>query len=118
MRHDWKLHLVVVLSLSCYLSGCGMEPFEKPPGRNVTNSLPLAAGGDTIPVASFNIQVFGISKSKNTKVMSVLARTIRKFDVVAVQEIRSKDQTVLPQFIEQINDDGAHYRFVIGPRLG
>jgi len=73
---------------------------------------------DTIHVASFNIQVFGLSKLKKKPVMDVLADVVRRFDVVAVQELRAKDQSVIPRFVELINSDGSRYDYVVGPRLG
>jgi endonuclease/exonuclease/phosphatase family metal-dependent hydrolase len=71
----------------------------------------------TIRVASFNIQVFGEKKVNNPRVRSLLVEIIRQFDVVAVQEIRSK-QDILPQFVDAVNAGGRHYDFVIGRRLG
>src|SRR5262249_50929469 len=71
----------------------------------------------TIRVASFNIQVFGERKVGEPRVRSLLLEIIRQFDVVAVQEIRSK-QDILPQFVDALNAGGRHYDFVIGPRLG
>lgn len=109
--------LAAVLLSATAFSGCG-DVFNDLGRRGVTNSLPPAAGGDTVTIATFNIQVFGTSKSKKTDVMEVLAKTIRRFDVVAIQEIRSKDDSIIPEFVERINDEGAHYRHVIGPRLG
>jgi endonuclease/exonuclease/phosphatase family metal-dependent hydrolase len=54
--------------------------------------------------------------------MNVLAGIVRHFDIVAVQEIRSRDQTLIERFVERINHDEAgsprHYRHVLGPRLG
>jgi endonuclease/exonuclease/phosphatase family metal-dependent hydrolase len=70
-----------------------------------------------IRVASFNIQVFGEKKLSNPRVRGLLAEIVRQFDVVAVQEIRSK-QDILPQFVDMINSSGRHYDFVVGPRLG
>ena len=81
-------------------------------------SYEQAPVNDTIRIASFNIQVFGTSKARNPQVMDVLARVIRMFDVVAIQEIRAKDQTIIPRFVEQINASGARYAHVLGPRLG
>jgi deoxyribonuclease-1-like protein len=80
--------------------------------------VPVARDRNTIRVASFNIQVFGNSKAAKPKVMNVLAETIRQFDVVAIQEIRTKSQDLLPRFVDLINSTGRHYDFVIGPRLG
>ncbi len=79
---------------------------------------PPARGGQTIRVATFNIQVFGQSKLRKPKVMQVLAQVIRRFDVVAIQEIRSKRQDVLPRLLEYVNADGSRYDYAIGPRLG
>ncbi|MCE9552528.1 MAG: endonuclease/exonuclease/phosphatase family protein [Planctomycetes bacterium] len=81
----------------------------EPPGREAQ---------DTIRVASFNIQVFGTAKANKPEVMSILAEVIRSFDVVAIQEIRSKDDTLLPRFVELINATGVRYDYAIGPRLG
>ena len=79
---------------------------------------PPARAGSTIRIASFNIQVFGESKLAKPEAMRVLAEVIRRFDVVAIQEIRSATQDVMPRFIQMINAEGASYDFVIGPRLG
>lgn len=89
--------------------------------RPVTTSIHATApnrGGETIRIASFNIQVFGQSKSDEPQVMDVLAKVVRRFDVVAIQEVRSKNQDVLPRFVELVNADGSRYDFVLGPRLG
>lgn len=77
-----------------------------------------AAGGGTVTIASFNIQVFGTSKMSKPQVVRVLVDVIRRFDLVAIQEIRCKLDSLLPDFVRQINADGSQYGFVIGPRLG
>ena len=79
---------------------------------------PVQRTGETIRVASFNIQVFGTSKSNKPHVMEKLAVIARQFDVIAIQEIRSKDNGIIPAFIDLINSTGRHYDFVIGPRIG
>ena len=73
---------------------------------------------DAITICSFNIQVFGESKISKPQVVEVLAKVVRKFDIVAVQEVRAKSDSVIPQFLSAINADGSRYQFVIGPRLG
>jgi len=80
--------------------------------------LPDARSGDTIRIASFNIQVLGQSKIRKPEVMDILARVVRRFDIVAVQELRSKADDVIPRFLELINAEGGHYRSIVGPRLG
>ncbi len=76
------------------------------------------APSGAIRIASFNIQVFGTSKIGKPEVMRVLTDVVRRFDVVAIQEVRSVDDSILPTFVSMINADGARYDVVIGPRLG
>ena len=86
---------------------------------SIPPAMPPVAGTDRpVRIATFNIQVFGTSKLGKPEVMDVLAKVVRRFDVVAIQEIRSTDQTVIPQFVQMINSQGARYHYVIGPRLG
>jgi endonuclease/exonuclease/phosphatase family metal-dependent hydrolase len=69
-------------------------------------------------IATYNIQVFGTSKLAKPKAMSVIIQVIRQFDLVAIQEVRSKDDSILPQLVAALNADGSRYDFIIGPRLG
>ena len=77
-----------------------------------------SSGQPSVRLATFNIQVFGVAKLKRAAAMSVLSRIVRRFDVVAVQEVRAKDQSVVARFVSLINADGARYDHVLGPRLG
>ena len=82
---------------------------------------PPTAGGkppDALLVCSFNIQVFGESKLAKPEVVEVLARVVRMFDIVAIQEVRAKSDSVVPTFVQAVNADGSRYHWVIGPRLG
>lgn len=91
------------------------------PGQEATGfpvSTSASTGRDVLRIATFNIQVFGTKKIGNPVVTDVLTKIVRNFDVVAVQEIRSVADDILPRFIERLNADGRHYDFVIGPRLG
>jgi endonuclease/exonuclease/phosphatase family metal-dependent hydrolase len=77
----------------------------------------VARSGNAVRVASFNIQVFGESKMAKPRVRALLVEIVRQFDIVAIQEVRSKAD-VLPQFVDGLNAGGRHYDYVIGPRLG
>jgi deoxyribonuclease-1-like protein len=83
----------------------------------LASNIPVRQAG-TVKIASFNIQVFGKSKLEKPEVMQVLAETVRKFDVVAIQEVRSVTDDIVPRFVDFINSAGRHYDFVIGPRQG
>jgi len=99
---------------------------EQPPAQSASAdeqadeapAPPLVAESDTIRIGTFNIQVFGQSKLGEPKVMEILAQVARRFDVLAIQEIRSKQQDVLPRYVELINAEGGQFDFVIGERLG
>ncbi len=87
-------------------------------GWNHSGNASATSDGDTIRIASFNIQVFGTAKMKKAQVVEILAQVVRRFDVIAIQEIRASDSNVLPQFVDVVNATGRHYEFAIGPRLG
>ncbi len=93
-------------------------PPQSPPAAPA--STPAASGKpvDAITIGTFNIQVFGESKISKPQVVDVLARVVRGFDVVAIQEVRAKSDGVIPQFVSAVNATGGRYRHVIGPRLG
>lgn len=100
------------------LNGLKLKPREGAVGQAGDTSLPTARPGETIRIGTFNIQVFGESKLAKPHVMDILARVARQFDVLAIQEVRSQNQDILPQFVELINATGRQYDYVIGPRLG
>lgn len=110
--------VVVVLIACCYFSGLIDSSLLRRELPTQSTTVSSSESGDAIRVATFNIQVFGVSKLGKPNVMKVLAQTVRQFDVVAIQEIRSKDTSVLPRFVDMINSDGSEYAFTIGPRLG
>ncbi len=89
------------------------ERDEQTPGNNQAGNQNHA-----IRIASFNIQFFGQSKLSDKQVTQRLAEIVRRFDVVAIQEIRSKDQLLMPKFVSIVNATGARYDFLISSRLG
>jgi deoxyribonuclease-1-like protein len=113
MRRTTQLLIALIIGL-CLL---GKQIYKQVSLRAIP-SQPVTQSGDTIKVCSFNIQVFGTSKLKKPQVMDVLTKVVRQFDVVAIQEVRSTDDTVMSRFVEMINADGSRYDFILGPRLG
>lgn len=73
---------------------------------------------DVIRIATFNVQVFGPEKSGNRIVQARLTEICRKFDLIALQEIRSVQKNLLPEFVQNLNSRGGQYGFVISPRVG
>jgi endonuclease/exonuclease/phosphatase family metal-dependent hydrolase len=100
----------------------GLDRISLPglPGKPASTELGQPPGGETIRIASFNIQAFGHAKLEKPQVMEKLVNIVRRFDVVAIQEVRSQQQDVLPRFVDLINGPGGaqQYDFVISQRLG
>jgi endonuclease/exonuclease/phosphatase family metal-dependent hydrolase len=71
-----------------------------------------------ITIASFNIQVFGVTKASKTDVMNVVADTVSQFDIVAIQEIRDKTGTAIEKLEGMVDVLGTNYVVITGPRLG
>ncbi len=100
-------------------TGCNVEQvLEQLPDGTQTTATSSPQPGETIRLASFNIQVFGQSKMDKPEVMKVLTQVVKSFDIVAVQELRSKEQDVIPRWLEMINADGSQWASLVGPRLG
>jgi len=122
---------ILVIGLFTFLSRFQADPSfqNKNPLSDpisVTGNVEIQSGGEagsktpkqTIRIASFNIQVFGQSKLSKKQIAQRLAQIVTQFDIVAVQEIRSKDQSLMPEFVGMINSRGSKYDFLISPRLG
>jgi deoxyribonuclease-1-like protein len=89
----------------------GAAPLGPPP---VARMKP----NDRIVVGTFNIKDFGVKKTSDKMVMAVLADIIRRFDVLAIQEISSADQDVLLPLLSQVNLLGGRYTGVLSKRIG
>ncbi len=76
-------------------------------------------GGGTMTIASFNIQVFGSAKAGKAGVMDVLAAIVRRYDIVAVQEIKDISGETPLAFLDLINSkEGSHYGVLLSDRTG
>ncbi|GAB5466580.1 MAG: hypothetical protein Kapaf2KO_20160 [Candidatus Kapaibacteriales bacterium] len=63
------------------------------------------SGSDTLRIASFNIQVFGVAKMKRPEVVNSLIRIIDNFDIVAIQEIRDKSGEGISMLMDILGSD-------------
>jgi endonuclease/exonuclease/phosphatase family metal-dependent hydrolase len=72
----------------------------------------------TVRVASFNVQKFDEAKADQPQTLDRLAQIVRRFDVVALQEITARHNDVLPRLVEAVNAEGRKYDFVASPPLG
>lgn len=72
----------------------------------------------TLILGSFNIQRLGPSKMGDQQRMQYYADIIRRFDVIALQEITSNDENTLPMLLQYVNANGARYGYTISPQIG
>lgn len=73
---------------------------------------------DTIRIASFNLSGWGDRNRDIPAVTAMLVRLIGQFDVIALQDIRSKRDDLLPNLMIELNRGGRAFDFMIGPRIG
>jgi hypothetical protein len=94
------------------------------PRKTTSNAAPDAASADvpaaplrpTIRIATFHLGRFDEAKLANRRINDVLLRLLPRFDLVAVQGVRGKNQGVLHRLIEQLNGAmGRTYDFATCP---
>lgn len=86
--------------------------------QNCNNQDLVCQTTDSIKIASFNIQVFGVTKASNPTVMAVLADTISNFDIIAIQEIRDESGQAIEILENTVDKLGVDYDYIIGSRVG
>jgi endonuclease/exonuclease/phosphatase family metal-dependent hydrolase len=70
---------------------------------------------ETIIIASFNIQIFGVSKMAKPEVVGILVDIVSRFDITAIQEVRSAGIAPVEQFMALLPEK---YGYVLGPKEG
>jgi len=89
------------------------------PGSGKADGLlpPVPAGKITIRIATFNLGPLDQHKMSRPQVVNRLAQVIRRFDIVAMQNIQARNQGIVVQLAEQVNADGRCYHYVVGPNV-
>ncbi|MBU0650922.1 endonuclease/exonuclease/phosphatase family protein, partial [bacterium] len=70
---------------------------------------------DSVTVASFNIRIFS-DNSRDDKELNVIADILKKYDVIAVQEVR--DEQVVKRTLEILKKKGLVYGYMISDAVG
>ena len=121
------------------------EPSASPPGVSVTLASSgasvdavaagsMASGSPTIDVAdpidrtshharplkigSWALDGFGPTKLANSDVRRILTRVIRRYDILAVQQVASIERDLVPRLMDVINGPEHRYDFITGPPTG
>lgn len=80
--------------------------------------LPVPPGRQTIRIATINLGPFDQKKLDKPHVVDRLVEVIERFDVVAIQDVRARDQGLLVEFLQRMNAEGRHYDFAAPPQVG
>ncbi|HAN98183.1 MAG TPA: endonuclease/exonuclease/phosphatase [Planctomycetaceae bacterium] len=72
----------------------------------------------SIRIATFNLEQFGVSKLQDEAAMARLSQVLQQFDIVALQEITSKDPRAIEQLLAWVNRDEPRFDIIAGPRIG
>jgi hypothetical protein len=78
-----------------------------------------ASGQDsTITVASWNLKNFGKTKLTDTTRIPIIVDVIKKYDVIAIQEVMDKTRGLPSILVSMVNGDSLNYRFIESLRVG
>ena len=94
------------------------EEAPAPVTRENPNQPPLTKRQRaSIRIATINLSPLDREKLKDRSTIGRLAQLIRRYDVVAIQDVRGRNRSVLVDFTEQINAKDRHYDFAAPPEL-
>lgn len=88
------------------------------PAHNSAGQAGATGLPDAIRIASFNLNGWGDAQRQDIFVSEMLGRLLSQFDIVALQDIRSRRDDVLPELMAQLNSTGRKFDFMVGPRVG
>ncbi|XP_069842307.1 deoxyribonuclease-1-like isoform X1 [Dendropsophus ebraccatus] len=75
--------------------------------------------GSTLKIASFNIERFSISKVEDPAVLNLLIQILRRYELISIQEVMSKDDTAIISLVQELNSaTGLNYNVLISDHLG
>ena len=72
----------------------------------------------SIRIATFNVAPLDESKLNTRHVAGQLVQVIRRFDVLALQNVQARNQGLLVRLVEQVNSGGRHYDFAVARSVG
>jgi hypothetical protein len=97
----------------------GVGPWTGGPATPAAVSTrPPARVAETIRIATWNWDGWDERRLGDAAATALLAKIVRQFDVIAVQGVAPRSPNALPELCDRVNEDGSHYDYVVGPRLG
>ena len=105
-------------SVTDILPGNMVSTVPNPPPMTEIQRVDVAGMAKTIRIASFNTASLGPAKLSKPHVLEALVSIIRQYDVVAIQEVQSSRDDILPIIVDKLNQSGRSYDYLVGPRVG
>lgn len=93
---------------------------EKQTDQNETNQTETTTteGPTEITVASWNLKNFGQTKLNDPDRIKVIISVLKKYDIIAIQEVQDASLTLPTELIKKINETGENYNVVSSDRVG
>jgi endonuclease/exonuclease/phosphatase family metal-dependent hydrolase len=101
-----------------YLGECDTETPSRNDSESGGSSSPVLPNAMGLKIATFNIQNFGKTKLAKDDLVNQLVRIVRKYPLVAVQELSDKSNQVSGAFLDRVNGGGGTYDALISERSG
>ena len=87
------------------------------PGK-VSAASPALRAPANLRIASWALDGFGPTKLANPVARQNLARVVRRFDIVALQQIASIERDLVARLVDAINQGENRYDYVLGKSTG
>ncbi|MEO1614629.1 MAG: deoxyribonuclease I [Planctomycetota bacterium] len=71
-----------------------------------------------IRIASWALDGFGPTKLARDESRINLIRMMQKFDLIALQQINAIERDIIPRLVDEMNEGGRSYDYVLGPPTG
>ncbi|MCA9138891.1 MAG: hypothetical protein KDB00_19100, partial [Planctomycetales bacterium] len=88
------------------------------PASFVARSVDRSEHVRNLRIGSWALSGFGPSKLSSELCRLNLVRMIRKFDVIALQQITAAERDLVPRLVDAVNEGGRTYDFVLGLPTG
>ena len=95
-----------------------IKPRGGPPSSvEGSTDVPTAPVRPTIRIATFDLSRLDDQKLASRPVSDALVKAVTQFDLVAVQDVRARNQGALVRLVERIDAIGRHYDFAVCPTV-
>ncbi len=103
-----KLVLVIIVLVIVLLSLMFLFECKQDPGSQ----------DQSITIASWNLKNIGQSKFNDPARIDIIIDVLKKYDIIAIQEVKDISLQLPQQLVAKMNEDGSNYNVVASDRVG